>query len=235
MPDRNNSGETLTARRKLACELHALEGKTKAAAYIEAGFAVPRHADPKVARDRLSAEVNTVFSAQICKDYCAELAAERRERFAMSAEELDMRNAYTIRADVRELWDADGNLRPIQDLPEDVAYGIAGFEVIETVGEDGCVTSRVKKVRFASPGDRTAANTLANRVLQRLTDKVELAFSDSTLHEWYAEELARHAGKPITEDVLMAVHAAVAERAKASHGKGSPERPGSEEPRQADT
>ena len=54
--------------------------------------------------------------------------------------------------DVRKLFDANGNLRPIQDWPDDVAPMVAGVEVIIKNAEAGDgVTDRVHKVRMVDP------------------------------------------------------------------------------------
>lgn len=86
--------------------------------------------------------------------------------------------AAMIRADIRQVLDADGRPRPVQDLGDIEALALAGIEVDERVegrGEDRQVFV-VRKIKFA---DRTKALELWGRHRQKFTDKVDLGLGES--------------------------------------------------------
>ena len=94
-----------------------------------------------------------------------ELNAEQFAHVGVTAETLKAELARIAFASVRDLYDADGNMIPIQDLPDDVAATIAGIDV-EVRTEPGPVhggphrTYQVVKVRRV---DKMAAAGLLAR------------------------------------------------------------------------
>lgn len=103
-------------------------------------------------------------------------AAEQRVRDVL-ADAVDpdrsLREAARIAfSDVRELFDATGNLMPIKQWPEDIARAVAGLEVVKknlTTG-DGKVDD-VYKVKLWDKG-RTLENLLKHHGL--LTEKIDV-------------------------------------------------------------
>jgi hypothetical protein len=90
-----------------------------------------------------------------------------------------MRNAFS---DARALFDADGSLRPVHTLPDDIAAAISGVDVTETMapGPDGePILQRTRKIRLWSKPD---AQKLLATYLQLLVVKVEHSGS-VTVHE----------------------------------------------------
>jgi phage terminase small subunit len=51
-------------------------------------------------------------------------------------------------ADIAQAYDADGNLLPVQQMPEDIRRVLTGVEIAELFNE-GEQIGRLKKVRFA--------------------------------------------------------------------------------------
>ena len=71
--------------------------------------------------------------------------------------------------DVGQLHDADGNLLPLQQLPEDARRAVVQFEA-ESVGQDGEAVTQLRRVKLA---DKLKALELLARHLGMLKDKVE--------------------------------------------------------------
>lgn len=74
-------------------------------------------------------------------------------------------------SNVRDLYDADGNLLPVHQLPEEVAAAIAMIEVVEGKNE----VLSTKKVKLHDK--KSALDTLAKH-LGMLTEKVEMTGKD---------------------------------------------------------
>lgn len=82
-------------------------------------------------------------------------------------------------SDMRQLYNAEGGLRPINEWPEDVARAVAGIdtdELFEGVGREREQVGVTKKVRLWTKNH--ALETLA-RHFKLLTDKVEMDVSDN--------------------------------------------------------
>lgn len=71
--------------------------------------------------------------------------------------------------DVRELYDADGNIKSVHDLPEHVAKVIGSMDM-EHVNVDGRVVTKIAKVKTA---DRMRGIENIGRTTSMFTDKVE--------------------------------------------------------------
>ena len=102
----------------------------------------------------------------------AEAAKERAKRVELSSDRVLEEIARVAFADIRRAFDADGNLLAIDQMPEEIARAVAGFEVVEHVvgaGDDRTV-ERTKKVKIT---DKLRALELAGRHLKLFTDVVE--------------------------------------------------------------
>lgn len=76
--------------------------------------------------------------------------------------------------DPQAFYNADGSLKPVQELDKDTAATITSVEVEEdivTIDGETKITGRTKKLKMA---DKVAALTLAARHLGMLTDKIDL-------------------------------------------------------------
>lgn len=75
--------------------------------------------------------------------------------------------------DIREFYDADGNLREIHALPETAAAALRGMDVaIEPGGEDGKAPTRVRKIRMA---DKVKALELLGRHMGMFDDRLKVS------------------------------------------------------------
>lgn len=78
--------------------------------------------------------------------------------------------------DLRDLFDAQGNLKPLKDLTEEQAWAIAGFEIIIKNAEAGDGhTDKVAKVKLV---DRGRYVELAARHQGMLNDKLKVDVTD---------------------------------------------------------
>jgi len=108
----------------------------------------------------------------LTKPYIADAIAEEAKKRIEEAEITvsDVLNEYKRIAflDIRKAFDEQGRLLPIQDMPEDVARAIAGFEVTALGDEDNpVVTSKVKLI------DKRGALQDLGKYLKMFIDKVE--------------------------------------------------------------
>ncbi len=101
-----------------------------------------------------------------------ELLAERVEEVEIDAKRVLREMGYIGTADTAKAFDANGNLLPIHEIPEDVRRAIAGFELVEERDENGEPTGHMtKKVKF---WDKNTSLLGLAKVFKMLTDKVEV-------------------------------------------------------------
>lgn len=97
---------------------------------------------------------------------------ERAERTGVSAERVLHEIARIAFLDIRKAFNADGSMKPLDQLDDDTAAAIAGLEVPEELDEDGeVVRARLKKLKLS---DKLGALTLLARHLGMLNDKLTL-------------------------------------------------------------
>jgi len=80
--------------------------------------------------------------------------------------------------DPRRLFDRDGNLIPLCDLPKDIAAAIVGLHTSEAPGNGGKTKSRITNIRFA---DKLKALDSLARHLGMYNDKVKHSFDEEAL------------------------------------------------------
>lgn len=81
------------------------------------------------------------------REAIAEGRRRRLEALEMSADEAMRRMAIVGRADVRQLFDEDGNLLPVGDWPDEIALAVDRFEERRS-GRKVCLGSRLKALEF---------------------------------------------------------------------------------------
>lgn len=77
----------------------------------------------------------------------AELDTKLLKKADITAERVMMELGRLAFADVRGLYDDDGNLRGVHELDDDVAATVAGIEVDVTKGRDGAPDTQTVKVK----------------------------------------------------------------------------------------
>jgi len=80
--------------------------------------------------------------------------------------------------DPRQLFDSNGNLIPLNELPADVAAALTVFDVKESLDNKGNCIGNVKKIKFAHKP--SALNSLAKH-LGMFVDRMEHGLNERTL------------------------------------------------------
>jgi phage terminase small subunit len=112
--------------------------------------------------------------------------AKKQKKVFVNAELTATRTLEAIRrplvADVRKLFDSNGNLRPITSLGDDEAALIAGFEVIVKNAEAGDGhTDKVHKIKIV---DRARYVEMAAKHFKLLTDVQQQTGAVKMVIEW---------------------------------------------------
>lgn len=95
---------------------------------------------------------STLLSTPKVSQAVAELQAKQLQKAKLTGEMVKERLRLLAFQDIRQLFDAAGNLRPIHTLSDDAAAMVAGMEVIIKNAEAGDgVTDRVHKVKVVDP------------------------------------------------------------------------------------
>ena len=83
-------------------------------------------------------------------DAVQEALKARAEAVSITAQDL-LRELHTmVSADMRDAYDENGNMKPVNELPEGIAKMITGVDVFEERGSEGNFLGYTKKLRFAS-------------------------------------------------------------------------------------
>jgi len=99
---------------------------------------------------------------------------EKAEAKALVTVEKVLRELYKLATvDIRQAFDEQGNLKPIKDLPEDVARAIASIESFEEYSGRGDKREPVGFTRKIKLSDKIRALELLGKYLKMFTDKVE--------------------------------------------------------------
>lgn len=97
---------------------------------------------------------------------------KRAEVVELTAENVLREIGKLAFADIRKVFDADGNLLPVTEMPEEIVASIASIEVVtnRAPGKEAAVVDYTSKIRF---WDKRASLELAGKHLKLFTDKVE--------------------------------------------------------------
>ena len=132
-----------------------IQGKTVVSAAMDAGFA--KSTAYKVAHTWIGKTRKTSQKPELF-DYVQEKRKELEAEFTVTDKEV-LRGFHRIAsADIRQLFDENGHMRPVHTLPDDIVAAIVGIEVVEETTSTGKTTKtvlRTKKVKLAT--DRNAA------------------------------------------------------------------------------
>jgi phage terminase small subunit len=98
-----------------------------------------------------------------------ELRARREERLEVRADDVVRELFRLAMCDIGKAFDADGNLLPLHQMPEDVRRAIAGVEVSTRFTDDGQVAT-VTKVKW---WDKTRGLEMLGKHLKMFVDRHE--------------------------------------------------------------
>jgi phage terminase small subunit len=167
----------LTGKRARFAQEYAIDHNATQAA-IRAGYS-SRSAHTEGSRLLKNAEVRAQLGL-------AELSAAERANVSTFRVLDELRRIATV--DIGQAFDAEGNLKPLKDIPPDVRRAIAAIEVEEETEKRGTI----RKVKF---WDKPKALELIGRHLAMFVDKVEHS-GTLTLEEL----IARAAAPPVKKD-----------------------------------
>lgn len=136
--------DKLNGRHEEFCLYYISNGQNASKAAASAGFS------PKTSKEI----GGQLLRDPLIKARLGELLAEKWKKLHMDADEVLARTAMVARADVRQLFNDDGTLKPISEIDETAAAAIAGIEVLEEFdgkGKDRVKVGETKKVRLRDP------------------------------------------------------------------------------------
>lgn len=116
-----------------------------------------------------------IAGGHVCRHHGGAAPQVRRKAAERLADLIDpgrvLREAARIAYfDPRKLFDASGNLLPVQQWPDDAAASVAGLEILKRGQQSGDGRSAVHKLRIL---DKTPALTLLFKHLGLLADRID--------------------------------------------------------------
>ena len=103
-----------------------------------------------------------------------ELKNERAERTKITADEV-LKGIYTIaNLDIAEIFDDDGNVRNINEIPEHIRRAISGVEINEIWEQNGKSKDKIGETKKIKMDSKLAAWRDLGRHLKLFTDKFEI-------------------------------------------------------------
>lgn len=118
------SKESAEQRKALFIEAFIANGGNATQAAIKAGFSAK---SAKQQGSRLLTDANLLAAIERRRK-------ELREKVELTTEKVLRNLAQAIMFDPRKMFNADGSLKRMQDLDDDTAQALAGFEVVEMAG-----------------------------------------------------------------------------------------------------
>lgn len=102
------------------------------------------------------------------------LMNERAKRSEITADTILHELLRLARVDIGDVYDENGYLLNVKDIPEDARRAIAGIDVFVERDHDGVPIGETKKIRFY---DKTKALELIGKHLKLFTDRIEVSGS----------------------------------------------------------
>lgn len=156
--------EVLTDKEERLCREYLVNGEIQCRAFMRV---YPGHS-----YDMARTESSKVFAKPHIKRRLKELREERNKRLEISADKVLAEIAKLAFYDPRDFFDADGRLKPIDELDPDHAAVIAGIETMhKVVGEDKDGVVVMTKIKLP---DKGANLERLGKNLKLFTDKKEV-------------------------------------------------------------
>lgn len=124
-------------RRKVFVEAYLANGGNATQAAETAGYS------KKSAHAQGCRLLKDVKTQAIIKERQSDLA----RKYELTTESVIAELAKIVHADPRKLFDASGNVKRIQDMPDEIAGAIASIEISE-IGTDGAAIGYTKKIKL---------------------------------------------------------------------------------------
>ncbi|MDI4655549.1 terminase small subunit [Xanthobacter autotrophicus] len=126
---------------------------------------------------------------------------ERAARTGITAERVLQELARIAFLDIRKAFNADGSMKPLDQIDDETAAAIAGLEVAETFNDDGEHTGSVRKIKLS---DKIGALTLLARHLGMLNDKLTLKGDAENPLTLLVKAIQGTSIKPVATPALLA-------------------------------
>ena len=179
-----------TEKHKRFVEEYLKDGHGRNAA-IRAGYA------PKAAAQGASRLLAHPVIAAMVKEGRAKLSA----RSQLTAERVDAELLRILTVDIGSLYDEEGQLLPLKEMPEDARRAVASIDTEENFAGQGEERTQIGLTRRVKLSDKVRAIELAMRRLGLLKDKVDVSVTELTpeerkrrMAEIYAEAKRRKDG-----------------------------------------
>lgn len=104
---------------------------------------------------------------------------EREVRVEITADRVLKELYRTAFADMRQAFEEDGSLKPIHEIPEEIARAISAIQVDELFEGRGKDRKQIGVTRTVRFWDKLKALELLGKHLKLYTDRVELSADDS--------------------------------------------------------
>lgn len=149
-------------------------------------FMIDRNATQAAIRAGYSAKTAGAAGHRLLKtvEICAEInkrSAEQSQRLRITADRVMQEYEALALLDPIELFNADGTIKPLAEMPESARRAIAGLDLIQikaTGTEEVKVEAFLKKIKLA---DKKGALDSIAKILGMLKDKVEHSASDDLM------------------------------------------------------
>lgn len=172
------------------------------AAYLKSLNATQAAIDAGYSKRTAYAKGSSLLKVVEVKELIDKGLLAQQNRIEISADRTMMEIVRLAMIDARALFDDEGRLKNIKDLPEDISRCIASVEVVELNagdGEEGKSIGYTKKIKF---WDKTKALDMLAKHFKLVTDRLELALAPTGPYaEMPLAELAKLAAKSQAIDV----------------------------------
>lgn len=128
--------------------------------------------------------------------------AERSARIELTQDRVLQELVRIAFFDIRKAFNADGSMKPLNELDDDTASAIAGIEVFEERDKEGVVIGRLKKLKIS---DKLSALDKLARHLGLLVEKLKVGGDSENPLELILKRIQGSSIKPIVELPLVAI------------------------------
>lgn len=114
-----------------------------------------------------------LLSKGMVKERVDELKREQQKRLQMSADDVLIELSRLATTDIAKCYDANGHLKPIHEIPQEIRVAIESIEVFEEfegLGKERHKIGETKRIKFWS---KPKALELMGKHHKQFTDKVE--------------------------------------------------------------
>jgi len=130
---------------------------------------------PGISTNVAAAAATRLFKHPAVKAVLAKSRKKLMKKFEISEERVLQEMACIAFLDIADLFNDDGSLKPISEIPEETRRALAGLEISELfdgVGEDREQVGRLKRLKVES---KTKGLEMLGKYLEMFRDRLELS------------------------------------------------------------